>query len=119
MISLNNLSYAQTLELLEQALEIYRYEEAGKSDPADIVHEIIDNWLPVYNKDIREQWVEANCPEPWEICSFEDARDMHHAMQLGLYEVAFNQLIMVMGQAENMEEAANAISADLSLLTEA
>lgn len=118
MIALDSLSYVQTIDLLENALNAFRGEDEDRPHPEETVHEIVDAWIPVYYYDIREAWALANCPEPDDIGSLADATGIHHAMQMGLYEVAFNQLYLVTGQAFTHGEAADAISAELSLLTE-
>ena len=112
---MSQLSYAQRQQLLEQAHEIFAYGDEEQRYPEDAVSEIVDSWLPVYYHEIRSAWADAGCPEPEELSTLADAQTIHHAMQLGLYEIAHAELMSVIYNCETHGDSATAIRDTLAM----
>jgi len=109
------LSYDQERSLLSQALEVYA-ERPDQRDPEDEVFEIVASWAPVMNRDVREQWVEAGCPEPSEeFGGLGQAANIHEAMKVAVEGVAYDFLFGFIQQADTHLEAAQVIDAELRL----
>jgi hypothetical protein len=86
------LSHTQQRELIEYLIEELS-GEPERTYPSDRASEILDSWMPIYYRDIREQWVDAGCPDPDESMpdnNEENQLNIHNLMTLGLWEVANN-----------------------------
>jgi len=99
-----SLRYNQREELRDMLIEAFQYDLEALY-PEDTVHEIVDSWLPVYDHDILQEWLWADCPEPEELSTLGDARNIHHAMQLGLYELGWAYAHELIGNARTHGEA--------------
>jgi len=89
--------------------EAFSYD-ADRPHPTDTVHEIVDSWVPVYYHDIRQAWIDAGCPEPEE--GLDTARDIHHAMQLGLYMLGHEYAYGMVWRAHTHAEALEMLEAE-------
>jgi hypothetical protein len=106
---MTGLNWSQRQELREMLTEAYSYD-ADRPHPVDTMHEIVDSWVPVYYLDIRQAWVDAGCPEPEE--GLDNARDIHHAMQIALYELGYEYAYGIIRNADTHEEALEAVQAE-------
>jgi hypothetical protein len=87
---MSELSYNQKRELVRMLEEAFSYDP-DRRYPTDTASEIVDSWLPVYYNQIREEWVEAGCPEPDETMPDNNEHNqinIHNLMTLGLWETA-------------------------------
>jgi len=107
------LSRAQERALLEQALDVYQGEEEDVY-PDDKAHEIIDSWLPISRRAIREAWEDAEYPES-DSDSDTASGDIYALMTAGLRAAAWGYLYRFIGEAGGFEEAAAAIEEELGL----
>ena len=85
------LSYAQKRSMIEQLEDVLDFD-LDRQYPADTILEVVDSWMPVYYNRIREEWIEAGCPNPVDTMSdnlSEIDEPIHHLMALGLWEVAY------------------------------
>lgn len=108
----SELSFSQKRELYGQALEVFEYFEKDKTDPQGEVWEIVEAWLPVYFNHIRDEWIEAGCPEPEE---FTAAKNVHEAMTMALNELATAELSAAISNADNCGEAVEALISELKI----
>jgi len=86
----DQLSYAQEKDLVERLEESLSYDPEGLY-PGDTASEVADSWLPVYYRDIGQQWEEAGCPEPGDFMPDNNDYDqinIHNLMLLGLARLA-------------------------------
>jgi len=98
------LNYDQKLDLLFVAIDSFGHHDNDDSRPTDWVHEIVDNWVPVYNNHVRDAWIEADCPEP-EDYDVEGTGNIHNRMQAGIYYAAVSYLNEVLRDADTIGEA--------------
>jgi hypothetical protein len=83
------LSYPQELSIIDQLIETLS-SDPGATEPEDTAREVADSWLPIHRSDIREQWLEAGCPEPEDMMpdnNDEGQLNIHNLMLLGLAEL--------------------------------
>jgi len=87
---MSKLSNNQKQDLITQLVDVLKHEPERRY-PSDTVSEVVDSWLPIYYREIREEWVDAGCPEPDETMPDNNEHGqftIHHLMTLGLWEVA-------------------------------
>ena len=99
---MTELDYDQQREIREMLTEAFSYD-ADSLYPQDTASEIVDSWLPIYYNNIRDEWVRAGCPEPEE--GLEHTTGIHHAMQIGLFELGYQYAMQVIGNADTHSEA--------------
>jgi len=86
----DQLSYAQEKDIVETLVDGLSHDPEALY-PSDTVQELADSWLPVYYRDIGQQWIEAGCPEPGEYMPDNNDYDqinIHNLMLLGLARLA-------------------------------
>jgi len=106
---MTGLNWHQRQELREMLTEAFSYD-ADRPYPQDTASEIVDSWLPVYYHDIRQGWIDAGYPEPEE--GLEHARDLHHAMQIALFELGYEYASGLIRNADTHAEALEAVQAE-------
>ena len=88
---MSELSYNQKQDIITHLVDAMKHD-LEHPYPTDTVSEVVDSWLPVYYSGIREEWVDAGCPEPDETMPDNNEHgqlNIHNLMTLGLYEVAY------------------------------
>jgi hypothetical protein len=103
-----DLSYNQKLDLLFVAADAYGNYDSDSRYHEDAAHEIVDNWVPWANHEIRQAWADAGCPEP-EDFDLEAKGNIHARMQQGIYGAAQQYLLNVIREADNVGEAIDEI----------
>ena len=115
---MSELSYNQKQDLVIQLVDVLKYDPEHRY-PTDTVSDVVDSWLPVWYSQIREEWVDAGCPEPDETMPEQLERNkhsIHYLMTLGLWELAHDFGTGAIWGKENGE--ANTHAEALANLTE-
>jgi hypothetical protein len=105
---MTGLNWSQRQELREMLTEAFSYD-ADRRYPEDTAREIADSWVPVYYHDIRQEWVNAGCPEPEQ--GLEYTTGIHHAMQVALSELASEYAVGLIRNADTHAEALEEVQA--------
>jgi len=108
----DGLSRAQERNLLEQALDAYQGEDPESRHPDDTARDIIDAWIPIGRRAIREAWEDAGYPEPTDETV---SGNIYALMTAGLVDAAWGYLYRFIGETVTHGEAAAAIEEELGL----
>jgi hypothetical protein len=87
---MSELSYNQKREIVRMLEESLSYDPERRY-PEDTISEIVDSWLPVYYRQIVDEWLEAGCPDPDDTMPDNNEHGqitIHRLMTLGLWELA-------------------------------
>lgn len=103
------LSHTQRGDFFKQALDVLEYEPADRVNPRDAVAQIVEDWLPAVNDEIRTEWETAGCPEPLNLCN---AKTLHGAMLDALRELFTTSLYEAIETATTYGQAVTLLHAD-------
>jgi hypothetical protein len=117
------LNVNQRIELLERTLESVQYnqENDNNGDIEEIIYEAVDQFVPIYDTQIVQEWVQMGQPEPQDYeVDPKDQRLIYTMMTIAILETAREYLYQVIPDLEaDWDTHADTLRAELEYLGKA